>query len=211
MNFITLDLSSTVCGYSIYINNQLDKISFLKFKSEDMVDKGIELLQFFNETFSYYKIQDISFQAMVIESNLKSFKSGFSNGDSMFKTGQMNFLGRFLCKNNFNLNIVELNVISVRNSWKPGFTKIARAISGKKDKEIVFELAVPELEEKNITLPTKVLKSGPNKGKTVYLDEAYDMVDSYILGEGFINNDCQAILTTKEKVKIKKELKKEKK
>lgn len=185
-NFIALDLSSTVCGYTIYQNNELKDVGYKKLTSEVLLDRGQELKTFLDELINSWKEKDVVFNTLVIEAHMKSFSGGKSSGDAMFKTGQMNFLGRYLCRFEYGMNVVELNVNSARNTWKPGFIKLARSIKNVKDKEIAFDYASKELIEKGFELPTKVLKSGPRKGETVFLDEASDITDSYVLGEAYL-------------------------
>ena len=38
----------------------------------------------------------------------------------------------------------------------------------------------------DIVWPTKILKSGPNKGKERICTEAYDMADAYVIGKSFL-------------------------
>jgi hypothetical protein len=61
------------------------------------------------------------------------------------------------------------------------FHSIARKIKDTKQKEIAFQFILKELGESYF--PTKVMKSGKNKGKTVYIDEAMDLSDAYIISK----------------------------
>ena len=43
-----------------------------------------------------------------------------------------------------------------------------------------------KINKKDKTKTTKILKSGPNKGKERICTEAYDMADAYVIGKSFL-------------------------
>ena len=85
---------------------------------------------------------------------------------------------------------LKVNLITVRDSRKftfPGIQlKKLSTLAKMKEKEYCFHLAI-EKHLSTIKLPQKTLSRGPRKGQLVYEDYAYDMVDSFIVGMGFLN------------------------
>ena len=78
-----------------------------------------------------------------------------------------------------------MNVMNSRNLCFPGFHVIARAKKGIKHKEIAFDMVIKILGKE--IFPTKILKSGPRKGTEVFVDEATDMSDSWVIGKSILN------------------------
>ena len=54
----------------------------------------------------------------------------------------------------------------------------------KNTKQQVLEWVTSDNSE--IKWPTKILKSGPNKGQLRICNEAYDMADAYVIGKSFL-------------------------
>lgn len=198
MNYIlALDLSTTVCGYTIFEeeSEKLEEISFFKFKEELLLNRSKEL-----ETLILNLNKKYKFNKMIIEENLKSFRSGGTNAAAMINTSKINFCCQYLIKFVHGIDVVEINVNSARSSCFPGFHKIARLRKGIKQKEIAFEIACTELGDS--TFPKKILQSGPRKGLEVFIDEAGDMADSWVIGRAYLTNLKKPIVVPKIK-KIK--------
>lgn len=176
MYVLSLDLSTTVCGYGIFLieTKQLLKLDFYKFKKDTLVDRGFELAGFLK---ILCDTQDI--KRVVIEERLKSFRAGGTNAEAMLKTAQLNFLGQYLCKE-LGLEVSVINVQTARKLAYDNFHKVARATKAK-NKELAFEFVKKELGES--WFPKKIMKSGARKGEEVFIDEAMDMSDAYILGK----------------------------
>lgn len=176
---LALDLSTTVMGYSIFDLNseELIEINYYKFKSKILIDRGTELRNILNKI-----IKNNNIKIVGIEENLKSFRNAFTNANAMLNTSKFNFLCQFIVRD-AKIPLVEINVNTARSKCFPGFHKYARAKKGVKQKDIVFDLAVAELG-KNF-FPKKVMKSGPRKGDEVYLEEAKDMADSWVIGQAY--------------------------
>lgn len=182
MKILALDLSTTVIGYSVFEteDGSLKVCEFYCYESDDLVDKGFEvrnLLLSLKDRFDY--------EAVVIEERLKKFTAGRTNADAMFKTAQLNYITQFICRD-LGYSVKELNVNTARSLSFPGFHTIARARKDVKQKEVAFEMAIKILGDG--FFPKKVLKSGPRKGMEVYLEEARDMCDSWVLGRAYLNS-----------------------
>lgn len=178
------DLSTTVVGYTILddVTCEVEKMFYYKFESEELIDRGRELEDLLVILFNEFDITTFG-----IEENLKSFRAGGTNASAMLNTSKLNFLCQYLVKNYYRKDIVELNVNNARSLCFPGFHKIAKALKGKKHKEIIFDMAIDLFPIG--TFPKKVLKSGPRKGEEVYLDEAMDMADSWVIAKAVVESN----------------------
>lgn len=175
---LALDLSSSTIGYSIFEESELVKIGYFKYTSSEMLKKAFELEKFLDDLFRDYSITDVC-----IEESLKAFREGGTNAEAMFKTTKLNFLCQFLVSKK-GLKINELNVNNARSLAFPNFHKFARTVKGVPHKEIIFKFVLKELGED--FFPKKIISRGANKGEEVYLEEARDMADSFIIGKAFI-------------------------
>lgn len=176
------DLSSTVCGYCILDERgEVVELSYLSFKSDVMVEKSVELKELINKLFSSHNITEF-----FIEERLQGFRAGGTNADAMFKTAAMNFCGQVFIHEK-GIPITALNVNNARSTAMPGFHKLARATKGTKHKEIAFKIVKEKLGA--ALFPTKVMKSGKRKGETIFLDEAQDMADAWVIAKaGFLKS-----------------------
>jgi len=182
---LSFDLSTTVVGYSIFslFRGDLVTCKYHKFDADELVDRGMELIGLIDDILAKCKSDGFGVTKFVIEERLKSFRQGGTNADAMLKTAQLNFACQIIMKTK-GLETVEINVNAARSACFPGFHKVARARKDVKQKEVAFEFAVKELGES--FFPKKVLKSGPRKGEEVFLEEAKDMSDSWILGKAYL-------------------------
>lgn len=174
---LAFDLSTTCCGFSIFSieRKELLELNFFSFKKETLLERTDELEAKFDELCFSYNVK-----VFCIEERLKSFKAGGSNAESLGKLTAFNFYCQTLFYKK-NIPIKEIPSATARKLAIPGFHSIARKIKGKKQKEIAFEFIVKELGADKF--PTKVMKSGPRKGQTVFIDEASDMSDAFIIGK----------------------------
>ena len=120
-----------------------------------------------------------SFTKVVVEENLQAFRPGLSSAKTLMTLAQFNGVVRWICHENLDVTVESINVNSARKSVG---LKIDRKNS-KKTKEQVWEWV--RLNESTIIWPTKILKSGPNRGKKRLCDESYDMADAYVIGKAY--------------------------
>lgn len=182
MVLLALDLSTTVMGYTLFEIESKQKIDigYHKFNTESLVERGKELHTFLDDQLTKHNITKFA-----IEENLKSFRSGGTNASAMLNTSKMNFLCQYLVRYIYKIETIELNVNTARSTCFPGFHVIARGRKDMKGKEVAFEMTKLALGEK--TFPKKILKSGPRKGLEVFIDEAMDMADSWVIGTAALN------------------------
>ena len=179
---LSFDISTVTIGYSIFDikTKELKTLDYFKLKGEELLDKGFHLKQFIDDLLLKEKLDIKTF---VIEESLQAFQSQMTNAAAMFKTSQINFLCQFLMRER-GIEIVGINVQTARRLVYPLFHKISRTVPYD-NKELAFNMVTEELGTERF--PKKILKSGPRKGKEVFLEEAKDMTDAYILGKAYIN------------------------
>jgi len=112
----------------------------------------------------------------VVEENLQAFRPGMSSAKTLMKLAQFNGVVRWMCYSDIKCPVLTYNVNSAR---KAVGIKIDRKLD-KSTKEQIFEWVSSQIK---IDWPTKILKSGPNIGKTRVCTEAYDMADAYVIGK----------------------------
>jgi hypothetical protein len=182
---LSFDLSTTVCGYSLFdlkTKELVDK-NFYCFKGETLLAKADELKLLIDKIeFAVEHSYNNSITHFVIEERLKAFQSGKSSAEAILKLGAFNFLCQYLAKEK-SWKVSEVSVNTARKTVFPGFHSLAKKQKAKQ-KEFAVELFLKMFPE--ITFPTKIMKSGARKGQEVLIDEAADMIDSLILGEAFL-------------------------
>ena len=113
-----------------------------------------------------------------IEENLQSFRSGFSSAQTLSTLARFNGVVSYLCFEEFGFEPEFLNVNSSRKSL--GIKIEREKICGISTKQQVLDWVSANLSG-SFQWPSKVLKSGPRKGKTVLKSGCYDMADAYVI------------------------------
>jgi hypothetical protein len=125
------------------------------------------------EVSSAWKISEV-----FVEENLQSFSTGMSSARTLLQLARINGIVSFCCFEIFGLEPQFLNVNSVRKECQMPIDRK----SGVKIKEQVFQWVKQQLP--TFDWPTKILKSGPNKGNVKLMECCYDMSDSYVIAYG---------------------------
>lgn len=179
---LSIDGSSTVCGYTIWNKETKEwlEMSYLKFNSEHTL---IQRAEEFKDFLDNLMARRSGIDEMVIEESFTKF--GTSNDKVIAMLNQINILYRYIC----HMKGIKTNTITVQESRKAALPKakfLAKKLAGGMDhKEQAFFYLLAQLGE--APFPKKVMKSGPRKGQEVFIDEARDMSDSWIVGCGFLN------------------------
>lgn len=176
------DLSSTTVGYTICKKDteEIKKIGYYSFpdKITDLLDKGQFLENFITDLLKEFP----EITEFVIEERLKKFAGNRASIDGILKLAQLNYICQYLMKNKFNLSVVEINVLKARKLVFPNIFKITRQTK-QNQKEFVFNSVLPLLGED--IFPKKIPKSGKFKGQEVFLEEAKDMADSWVICKAY--------------------------
>lgn len=175
---LALDISTSCTGWCILNNeNELKDIGYITLgKHKGLYEKANKVKTELLKITKRWNIHEIA-----VEENLQAFRPGLSSAKTLMTLAQFNGVVRWICHSELNVPIFAHNVNSAR---KTVGLKINRK-SPKKTKDQVYEWASIDCKNLNYTVdwPTKILKSGPNKGKARLCSEAYDMADAYIVGK----------------------------
>jgi hypothetical protein len=118
---------------------------------------------------------------VVVEENLQAFRPGLSSAKTLMTLAQFNGVVRWICHERLEVPVEAINVNTARKNVG---LKIDKKDKSKTTKEKVLDWVSVDLPD--IVWPTKILKSGPNKGKERICAEAYDMADAYVIGKSFL-------------------------
>ena len=174
---LTLDISTSCTGWCLFDENGLRDTGYINLsKHKGMYEKAgrvkAELLKITNKSIV---------NKVVVEENLQAFRPGLSSAKTLMTLAQFNGVVRWICHSDLK---VEVDSVNVNTARKTVGLKIDRK-SKKKTKEQVWEWVktTNDSDKVKIVWPYKILKSGPNKGKTRLCNEAYDMADAYVIGK----------------------------
>jgi hypothetical protein len=174
---LSLDISTSCTGYCIFNDqNDLELISYIDLsKHKDFYEKAKEIKRVMSRIKEEYEIKYIA-----VEENLQAFRPGLSSAKTLMTLAQFNGTVRWICYEIFGIKSEAINVNSARKAVN---LKIDRKDKTKSTKEKVLEWVVSD--DPSLTWPTKVLKSGRNKGQVRRLDACYDMADAYVIGKAY--------------------------
>jgi Holliday junction resolvasome RuvABC endonuclease subunit len=174
---LSLDISTSCTGYCIFDNNnELKEMNYINLsKHKDFYSKAKEVKRVMLELKSNYEIKYIA-----VEENLQAFRPGLSSAKTLMTLAQFNGTVRWICFEVFGVQSTPINVNTARKSVN---LKIDKKDKSKTTKEKVLEWVINEMPA--YIWPTKVLKSGRNKGQVRRLDACYDMADAYVIGRAY--------------------------
>ena len=169
---LALDISTSCTGWCVFDDNKnFVKMGFIDLsKIKGFFNKCEEIKNNLDVIFNSYKINIV-----YVEQNLQSFRPGLSSAQTLMTLAQFNGTVQWICHSNWNVNVISINVNSAR---KAVGIKVPR---GSNTKEFVLNWVTENLN--SYEWPTKILKSGPNKGQERLLSGCYDMADAYVIGK----------------------------
>ena len=169
-----LDISTSSTGWCVLTTEgKLVDIGYIPLNKLDCLFSKADVISKFVSEINLF--QDITH--IFIEENLQAFRPGLSSAKTLITLARFNGIVSYVCKKEFDLLPVYLNVNSARKSLE---IKIVRGKKAEKStKEQVLDWVDGELE--NYQWPNKTLKSGPRKGIVVLESGCYDMADSYVI------------------------------
>lgn len=174
---LALDISTSCTGYCLFDENELVDIGYINLsKHKGLYEKAAHVKNKIIELDDQYHIDKV-----IVEENLQAFRPGLSSAKTLMTLAQFNGVVRWICHERLEVPVESINVNSARKNVG---LKIDRKNKEKNTKQQVLEwvsLDIPEIE-----WPTKILKSGPNKGKERICNESYDMADAYVIGKAYI-------------------------
>jgi hypothetical protein len=174
---LALDISTSCTGYCIFDEDKLVDIGSINLiKHKGLFEKATLVKSDILKLNSKYLITQVA-----VEENLQAFRPGLSSAKTLMTLAQFNGVVRWICHESLDVPIVSINVNTARKSVG---LKINKKDKSKTTKEKVLDWVAIDLPD--IEWPTKILKSGPNKGKEKICTEAYDMADAYVIGKSFL-------------------------
>ena len=176
---LALDISTSCTGYSLFDENDLIDIGYINLsKHKGLFEKANKVKR---EIVLLYHKHNCNIGKVVVEENLQAFRPGLSSAKTLMTLAQFNGVVRWICHESLGVPVEAINVNSAR---KLVGLKIDRKNKEKSTKQQVLEWV--SNDKPSIKWPTKILKSGPNKGTQRVCNEAYDMADAYVIGKAYL-------------------------
>ena len=168
-----LDASTSTVGAVILDNNgviQYKEYLSLK-KVKELTEKGEEFENFILDIASKHKIDGV-----YIEEYAQKMSRGSSSAYTITRLAAFNGIVQYICKKTFGIVPELLNCTAARKSC--GIKVQSKKKVGISAKEQVFEWVSANIIK---DLPKKILQSGPRKGLEVYINEASDITDAWVI------------------------------
>lgn len=167
-----LDVSTSIVGYTILEEDKVIECSYIDLRKEKHFFKKAEIVEsVIKSLLEKYRINHV-----YIEDILQSFSGGMSSAKTITQLARFNGIVSHI---SFRLSGVTPVYINVNSARKLLGLKIDK--NSNIDKKEQVRLWVDKKVKKSIEWPTKVLKSGPNKGNEVLNTSSYDMADSFVI------------------------------
>ena len=174
---LALDISTSCTGYCIFDEDKLIDIGSINLsKHKGLFEKASLVKSEIIKLDDKYPINRV-----VVEENLQAFRPGLSSAKTLMTLAQFNGVVRWICHERLEVPVEAINVNTARKNVG---LKIDKKDKSKTTKEKVLDWVSED--NTSITWPTKILKSGPNKGQKRICNEAYDMADAYVIGKSFL-------------------------
>ena len=181
VKYVGLDISTSVIGIC-FLDKKEDVIllDYINLKKEKSIFKKSDItrqrLEFYKKNYKFKEDCLIS-----IEEAFQSFRKGFSSAKTLSKLNRFNGIVSYLVFEIFNIEPVYINVNSARKNLQIKVNKKLDIST----KEQVFSWAKQNISSE-FQWPTKILKSGPNKGLVKFDECCYDISDAFVI--------CKALL-----------------
>ena len=176
---LALDISTSCTGYCLFNEDKLVDIGSINLsKHKGLFDKATQVKSDIIKLNKKHVITHVA-----VEENLQAFRPGLSSAKTLMTLAQFNGVVRWICHEHLGVPVESINVNTARKSVG---LKIDKKDKSKTTKEKVLDWV--SADDPTIKWPTKILKSGPNKGQKRTCSEAYDMADAYVIGKSFLVN-----------------------
>lgn len=181
MNFISLDVSSTIIGYSKFeLNN--DKLNLLDIGCFKL-NNNFDIFKRFDEFESYiYKQTNIDYY--VLEARLKSFMPGNSSKNALLAVAAANEICSYICykkcKNVFKFHPSSIRASVGLNKKVPNIK--LTIIEFVYHNELLKNYLINNQKTINEIFPMKIISKGKRKGQSEFISGASDIADSFVIG-----------------------------
>ena len=174
MKILGLDISTSCTGWCLLSENgsliDMGSIPLSRerdfFKKADLVRSSLELLK------KQHKIERI-----VIEENLQAYRPGLASAKTLMCLARFNGIVSYICRDMFKCEPEYYNVNVARRTVGLKVSKNSPLST----KEQVLSWVEDKVNGTGHVWPTKKLKSGPRKGKTIKDPSCFDMADAYVV------------------------------
>jgi len=174
---LALDISTSCTGYCLFDEDKLVDIGSINLgKHKGLYEKATHVKTGIIALDDTYHIDRV-----VVEENLQAFRPGLSSAKTLMTLAQFNGVVRWICHERLEVPVESINVNTARKSVG---LKINKKDKSKTTKEKVLDWV--SADDPSIKWPTKILKSGPNKGQKRICNEAFDMADAYVIGKSYL-------------------------
>jgi hypothetical protein len=193
MVLLSLDISTSCIGISLFVDSKLLKIEFLNLKNIKGFNQKVDSFV------SYVKdnYADVSIDVVVIELPTRNFRQGSSNNYTTMLLVAFNHAISYICRDIFNAELAYYSCDRARKLAWPNFD-------------------FSNIEDKKLAVHTLVANAEPqiewffNK-KDKLMIQNFDMTDAYTIGLAYFNDDngstaSDRILTPAKSKKKKKKL-----
>jgi hypothetical protein len=177
VNYILgLDISTSCTGWCILSDTgNLIEMNFIPLSKDVGPFKKAKtvrlVLSALREKYSINKI--------FIEENLQAFRPGLSSATTILTLARFNGIVSYICQQEFEFEPHFINVNTARKNL--GIKLVRKKNGGKPTKLQVLDWVSSKISDTGHVWPTKILKSGPRKGKEVLETGCFDMADSYVM------------------------------
>jgi hypothetical protein len=176
MLILGLDISTSCTGWAILDDaGKFIDAGYIELKKEkNIYEKSNKVKSFLTGLSKEYQITSV-----FIEENLQAFRPGLSSAKTLMTLSRFNGMVSLSCFDIFEKPPEMLNVNAARKSIGLKITR--KKDGGKPTKEQVLVWARERLSGSSFEWPVKVLRGGPNKGKTVVEPGCYDLADALVI------------------------------
>jgi len=170
-----LDVSTSTTGYCILSpNGAIQEIGYISLhKQPEIALKGDLVAKKIEDILSRFDIKRI-----IIEKIFTRYGKGMSSAKTITRLASFNGIVQYICYHKSGILPELIPVGEARK--KVGIKTQTKKKAGIDVKEQVFQWAQKNV---NYSWPTKILKSGPRKGQEVFMNEAYDMCDAWVVAK----------------------------
>ena len=148
----------------------MSKIKGLYPKAKAFEEKLLEVLK-------ELAARNLQPDAIVIEQSLQAFRRNMSSAGTIAKLNRFNGMVSYIARTVADVPVCMGNVISVRKQL--GLKLVKKSPVSTKDQ--VLEWVRCQKPMSDFDWPTKILKSGPNKGQQRFEDYCYDIADAFVM------------------------------
>ena len=178
MIILGLDISTANIGICVLKDDELIYAEGLHMsKIKGLFAKAEHLRNTLDNLHKYLQGKKIKIDAIVVEQSLQAFRRSMSSASTIATLNRFNGIVSYIARRRFHVPLYQVNAVSARK--KIGLSVNKKSTLNTKDQVLVWVKQKSPMDQ--FDWPTKVLKGGPNKGKTVDRVFCYDIADAFVV------------------------------